>query len=251
MGSDQQALLEAMEQQTVSIAKAGIVCTLPARTTVVTAANPSKGSWDMSLTLAQNLKGVMSEALLSRFDIIFLMRTEDDPNQDSAMSRHIINQRMHNARGAEAPPPEDWSNSVDAESSRETLKSRLVQATSDALPAELLQTYLRYAKRYAQPILSSEAKQRIKDHYLERRERAGAGAGGPMPVTPRQLEALIRLSEARARAELRRMVTKADVEDVLELMRKLGGTLFFFRFLGENYLLLIWNRWIYYIITES
>jgi len=58
MGTDQQALLEAMEQQTVSIAKAGIVCTLPAQTTVVTAANPSKGSWDLSLTLVQNLKGL-------------------------------------------------------------------------------------------------------------------------------------------------------------------------------------------------
>ena len=216
MGSDQQALLEAMEQQTVSIAKAGIVCTLPARTTVVTAANPSKGSWDMSLTLAQNLKGVMSEALLSRFDIIFLMRTEDDPNQDSAMSRHIINQRMHNARGAEQPP-DDWSNSVDAESSRETLRSRLTQVNSEqALPAELLQTYLRYAKRYAQPSLSAQAKERIKEYYLERRGAAGQGA---MLVTPRQLEALIRLSEARARAELRRLVTKADVEDVLELMK--------------------------------
>lgn len=215
MGSDQQALLEAMEQQTVSIAKAGIVCTLPARTTVVTAANPSKGSWDMSLTLAQNLKGVMSEALLSRFDIIFLMRTEDDPNQDSAVSRHIINQRMHNARGAEAPPPEDWSNSADAESCRETLRSRLTQVTGDqGLPAELLQTYLRYAKRYAQPSLSADAKQRIKEYYLERR-----GAQGAVLVTPRQLEALIRLSEARARAELRRMVTKADVEDVLELIK--------------------------------
>ena len=58
MGSDQQALLEAMEQQTVSIAKAGIVCTLPARTTVVTAANPSKGSWDMHLDLGDGARGV-------------------------------------------------------------------------------------------------------------------------------------------------------------------------------------------------
>lgn len=215
MGSDQQSLLEAMEQQTVSIAKAGIVCTLPARTTVVTAANPSKGSWDMSLTLAQNLKGVMSEALLSRFDIIFLMRTEDDPNQDSAMSRHIINQRMHNARRPD-PQPEDWSNTADAESGRESLKSRLTQASAEqALPAELLQTYLRYAKRYAHPTLSKEAKQRIKEFYLERRN----GPQGALLVTPRQLEALIRLSEARARAELRDVVTKADVEDVLELLR--------------------------------
>eukprot|EP00913_Durusdinium_trenchii_P031506 g29498.t1 len=134
---------------------------------------------------------------------------------DSAMSRHIINQRMHNARRPD-PQPEDWSNTADAESGRESLKSRLTQASAEqALPAELLQTYLRYAKRYAHPTLSKEAKQRIKDFYLERRN----GPQGALLVTPRQLEALIRLSEARARAELRDVVTKADVEDVLELLR--------------------------------
>ncbi|CAE7690142.1 MCM8, partial [Symbiodinium necroappetens] len=123
MGQDQHSLLEAMEQQTVSIAKAGIVCTLPARTTVVTAANPSKGSWDMSLTLAQNLKGVMSEALLSRFDVIFLMRTAEDPGQDTAMSRHIVLQRMHGASATPSPGQvEDWSNSADVEANRCSLK---------------------------------------------------------------------------------------------------------------------------------
>ena len=130
----------------MSIAKAGIVCTLPARTTVVTAANPSKGSWDMSLTLAQNLKGVMSEALLSRFDVIFLMRTAEDPGQDSAMSRHIVQQRMHGTP-QQTSPAEDWSNSADVEANRTSLKARLSRG-ADALPVELLQTYLRYAKRW-------------------------------------------------------------------------------------------------------
>ena len=134
----------------------------------------------MSLTLAQNLKGVMSEALLSRFDVIFLMRSEEDGQQE-AMSRHILQQRMHGAQAASQVERADWCNTVDAESGRETLKSRLSQAfwlrkgfkrhgngsvckvTSDqALPQELLQTYLRYARRYAQPTLSAQAKQRIK-----------------------------------------------------------------------------------------
>ena len=116
----------------------------------------------MSLTLAQNLKGVMSEALLSRFDVIFLMRSEEDGQQE-AMSRHILQQRMHGTPTPSQPTSADWSNTVDAESGRETLKSRLSQVTSDqALPQELLQTYLRYARRYAQPTLSAQAKQRIK-----------------------------------------------------------------------------------------
>jgi len=214
MGQDQHSLLEAMEQQTVSIAKAGIVCTLPARTTVVTAANPSKGSWDMSLTLAQNLKGVMSEALLSRFDVIFLMRTAEDPGQDTAMSRHIVQQRMHGSRATSSPGQmEDWSNSADVEANRCSLKARLSRPGLEPLPTELLQTYLRYAKKYAQPTLSRAARARIKDYYMQRR-----AAGGAVLVTPRLLEALIRLSEARAKAELRRSVLESDVEDVIELI---------------------------------
>eukprot|EP00931_Biecheleriopsis_adriatica_P083275 TRINITY_DN5684_c0_g1_i1.p1 TRINITY_DN5684_c0_g1~~TRINITY_DN5684_c0_g1_i1.p1 ORF type:complete len:839 (-),score=145.56 TRINITY_DN5684_c0_g1_i1:185-2668(-) len=224
MGSDQHALLEAMEQQTVSIAKAGIVCTLPARTTVVTAANPSKGSWDVSLTLAENLKGVMSEALLSRFDVIFLMRNEDDQQHDSALSRHIVNRRMPGAASAGTgnlvpAAIEDWSNSKEHESSRASLKARLAKVNADnALPTELLQTYLRYAKRYAQPSMSKGARRRIKDFYLEKRSGAHR-CSGSLPVTPRQLEALIRLSEARAKAELRRVVLVSDVEDVIEILQ--------------------------------
>jgi len=234
MGADQRALLEAMEQQTVSIAKAGIVCTLPARTTVVTAANPAKGTWDMSLSYAQNLKGVMSEALMSRFDVVFLMRDEGDPQTDAALSRHIVQRRMpgpssngpaYEARTkaaglGEATIP-DWANSADAELRQDTacLRERCQAMPRDsALPQELLATYLRYARRYVHPCLSKAARARIKDFYLERR-RSCHGAAVGMPVTPRQLEALIRLSEARARAELRRVVLRSDVEDIIDIIK--------------------------------
>merc|ERR1712039_523772 len=114
MGADQNALLEAMEQQTVSIAKAGIVCTMPARTTVITAANPAKGNWDKSLTMAQNLKGVMTEALLSRFDVVFLMRDQESREHDSALSRHIAKRRMTGAvgpaGGGSTSSVADWAN---------------------------------------------------------------------------------------------------------------------------------------------
>jgi len=230
MGADQQALLEAMEQQTVSIAKAGIVCTLPARTTVVTAANPSKGSWDMSLTFAQNLKGVMTEALLSRFDVVFLMRDEENSREDAALARHIARRHMAagsitDGGGPPAPDGTDWANSAEVEQhaagGRQALAERCRAQTSTqdgGLPTELLTTYLRYAKRYCQPSISSAARARIKEFYLERRG-AEHNAGGSMPVTARQLEALIRLSEARARAELRRVVLRSDVEDVIEIVK--------------------------------
>jgi len=221
MKADQQALLEAMEQQTVSIAKAGIVCTLPARTTVVAAANPSKGTWDMSLTLQQNLKGVMTEALLSRFDVVFLMRDEENSKEDSALARHLTRRRIGGggAAGPESAPTLDWANSAASERGvgRPSLAERcLAQISKDGgLPAELLTTYIRYAKKFAKPSLSEHARARIKEFYLARRS---AEAGSALPVTARQLEALIRLSEARARAELRRVVLRSDVEDVIEII---------------------------------
>lgn len=224
MGADQQALLEAMEQQTVSIAKAGIVCTLPAKTTVITAANPSKGSWDMSLTLEQNLKGVMSEALLSRFDIVLLMRDDGCTQADAAVSRHILQRHSKcSTVGAEASAsPADWAHSVDAElhPKRTPLSQRCAAIQPGAvLPQELLLMYLRYAKQFAHPSLSQAARRRIREVYLQRRAQdRAAGRGGGLPVTPRQLEALVRLSEARARAELRRVVLARDVEDVVEIL---------------------------------
>jgi DNA helicase MCM8 len=229
MGADQQALLEAMEQQTVSIAKAGIVCTLPARTTVVTAANPCKGSWDQSLTFAQNLKGVMSEALLSRFDVVYLMRDEENLKEDSALSRHIVRRRMPAVPQASqldlgasqaSTAVSDWANDARAEAKpdRASLRARCAQVPpQNALPQELLTTYLRYAKHYVQPALSKGARALIKESYIARRKKDHS-ASGQMPVTPRQLEALIRLSEARARAEMRRVVLRSDVEDVLEII---------------------------------
>merc|ERR1719265_2615789 len=102
MGADQQALLEAMEQQTVSVAKAGIVVTLPARVSVVTAANPAAGQFDRAKTLEQNLKGVLTTALLSRFDLIFFLQDESDKRHDDQLSRHILQNRTRGGRGLDA-----------------------------------------------------------------------------------------------------------------------------------------------------
>mmetsp|Transcript_123006 Transcript_123006/g.382311 ORF Transcript_123006/g.382311 Transcript_123006/m.382311 type:complete len:311 (+) Transcript_123006:2-934(+) len=218
-----------MEQQTVSIAKAGIVCSLPARTTVVTAANPARGTWDTSLTFEQNLKGVMTEALMSRFDVVFLMRdAEESMSNDAALSRHIVQRRMSAGTlapelgalgGAASTALVSVLDAGPAPAADAPLKDRCNRVQPDAaLPHELLVTYLRYAKRYARPRLSDQAQQRIKDFYVERRN-AAHNASGQMAVTPRQLEAVIRLSEARAKAELRRVVLASDVEDVIEIIK--------------------------------
>jgi len=213
----------------VSIAKAGMICTLPARTTVIAAANPAKGSWDASLTFIQNMKGVMTEALLSRFDVAFLMRDEMRSGDDAAVSRHIVKKRItgRDAEGgyaADTPGPgDDWANDAAAESaSRVPLAQRCRAQNSEhnRLPAELLSTYVRYARHFAHPQLSKDARHLMREYYLSRR-RADNPLAGQIPVTPRLLEALVRLSEARARAELRRVVLRRDVEDVIDILQ--GG----------------------------
>jgi len=229
MGQEQQALLEAMEQQSVSIAKAGIVCSLPARTTVVTAANPSKGTWDRTLTYAQNLKGVMTEALMSRFDVVYLMSdAEKLQSHETALTRHIVQRRMSSRTSlAElshlGSPSQSMAlvphEGLQDEEERDSLKDRCARVSSDSnLPQELLSTYLRYARRYVRPRLGAAAQRRIKEFYVEQRS-AAHNVSGQMAVTPRQLEALIRLSEARAKAELRRVVLASDVDDVVEIVR--------------------------------
>lgn len=93
--SEHSALLEAMEQQSVSLAKAGVVCTLPARTAVIAAANPEGGHYDRSKTISENVK--LSSPLLSRFDLVFLLLDSPDALRDERLSSHIM--RLHGGSG--------------------------------------------------------------------------------------------------------------------------------------------------------
>mmetsp|Transcript_138241 Transcript_138241/g.311480 ORF Transcript_138241/g.311480 Transcript_138241/m.311480 type:complete len:427 (-) Transcript_138241:138-1418(-) len=204
MGGDQQALLEAMEQQTVSIAKAGIVCNLQARASVIVAANPRDGSFVGTKTIEENLKGVMSNALLSRFDLVFLL--QDQADQDVGLSDHVLGMRAGGGGG-------DWMATV-----KTPLEARCRDVQSP-LPAQLLRTYLQYARAYVHPVLTRQAKERLKSFFLELRSGNHELSGRP-PVTTRQLEALIRLSQARARLELDEEVTEEHVEDVIELVKE-------------------------------
>ena len=88
MGNQHSALLEAMEQQSISIAKSGMVCTLSARTSVIAAANPRGGHWDPSKTVNENIK--MSGPLLSRFDLLFVLKDDADETHDKRLSRHCL-----------------------------------------------------------------------------------------------------------------------------------------------------------------
>lgn len=221
LGNQQQALMEAMEQQSVSLAKAGIVASLPARTSVVAAANPVGGHYNRSKTVSENLK--MGSAILSRFDVVFLLLDIPDESHDRHLSEYIMANRAGKGRTSGSVVTRagsDLDTSILLDHSDMPLSERLqVQSgeTVDVIPVCLLRKYISYARRYVHPRLSPEAAQTLKTFYLSL--RAQAHSADSTPITTRQLESLIRLTEARARLELRETATKEDAEDVVEIMK--------------------------------
>ncbi|OWZ00775.1 DNA replication licensing factor [Phytophthora megakarya] len=238
MGIDYQALLEAMEQQSISIAKAGIVCNLNARTSVIAAANPSGGHYDRSRSVGENLK--MKAALLSRFDLVFILLDRPDEERDRLLSEHVMNARAHGKlksrkrmRNSTAScsfssygdgPPAGYDEP--AGTGQRMLSHRLRQNASEyimhPIPLHFVRKFVAYARRYVNPRLSSEAAAVLQKKYLELRS-AGEGQQNPtdsIPITTRQLESLIRLSQARARAELAETVSAQHAQDVVDIMQE-------------------------------
>ncbi|XP_061829215.1 DNA helicase MCM8 [Nerophis lumbriciformis] len=217
LGSQQQALLEAMEQQTVSLAKAGIVSSLPARTSVVAAANPIRGHYNRGKSVSENLK--MGSPLLSRFDVVFLLLDIPDESHDRLLSEHVMANRAGKASGA-VVARDVAETSILLEHSDMPLSERLKMPAGEAadpIPACLLTKYICYARRYVHPTLSPQAAQTLQDFYLTLRSQSLSADS--TPITTRQLESLIRLTEARARLDLRETATKDDAEDVVEMMK--------------------------------
>ncbi|PIA18334.1 MCM-domain-containing protein [Coemansia reversa NRRL 1564] len=226
VSSEHSSLLEAMEQQSISIAKGGLVCSLPARTSVIAAANPAGGHYNKAKTVAENLK--ISSALLSRFDLVFILLDRPDVDMDKFLSEHVM--ALHSGstlREAEVTQAsqyvqsgvnDDGGFSADGEGNRLRNWLRLQPGEKvDVIPPSLMRKYVAYARKYVQPRLSAGATRMLREFYLELRKTHRRIDS--MPITTRQLEALVRLAEARARAELREIVTESDAENVIEIMR--------------------------------
>ncbi|KAM3863254.1 DNA helicase MCM8 [Diretmus argenteus] len=222
LGNQQQALLEAMEQQSVSLAKAGIVSSLPARTSVIAAANPTGGHYNRGKTVSENLK--MGSALLSRFDVVFLLLDVPEESHDRRLSEHVMATRT--GRGGVISAMVTRANDSESERSvllehSDTPLSERLEVTAgesvDPIPVCLLRKYVSYARQYVHPSLSPEAAKTLQDFYLSLRSQAQSADS--TPITTRQLESLIRLTEARARLELRETATRSDAEDVVEIMK--------------------------------
>ena len=181
---DRVAIHEALEQQTVSVAKGGIVATLNARAAVLAAANPSLGRYEPHRNVSENIN--LPVTILSRFDLIFIIKDQPEPDYDSRMSEHIL--ALH--------------------------RSKVSPETAPFAP-DFLRKYISFAKRIT-PVLTPEAVIELRDFYLKMRSKGGEEAA--VAITPRQLEALVRISEARARAFLRDTVTVEDAKSAIRIM---------------------------------
>ncbi|KAL0269654.1 UNVERIFIED_CONTAM: hypothetical protein PYX00_007309 [Menopon gallinae] len=217
MSSQHQALLEAMEQQTISIAKAGVVCSLPARTSILAAANPIGGHYNKAKTVSENLK--MGPALLSRFDLVFILLDQPNEELDSMLSEHVM--ALHSGLKKQNLERSFISSCGSGISGSESsLRQRLkIQRSEelDLIPHALLRKYVAYARKYVKPKLTPEAARVLQQFYLDLRkyhQKADC-----TPVTTRQLESLIRLTEARAKVELRVEATEDDAKDVVEILK--------------------------------
>ena len=182
---DRSALHEALEQQTVSIAKAGIMATLNSRCSVLAAANPKFGRFDRYKTVADQID--LPSPILSRFDLMFIVEDKPNVENDRELAKHILEIHKENTINYEIEP-------------------------------ELLRKYIAYARKNANPQLTEGANKVLEEFYV--RMRSGAiDEEAPVPITARQLEAIIRLAEASAKIRLKEFVEPEDAEKAIKLQR--------------------------------
>jgi len=200
---DRSSMHEAMEQQTISIAKAGINAQLRTKCSVLAAANPRRSRFDMTLPLPPQVN--MPVSLLSRFDIFFIITDTPDPERDSLLADRIL--ESHRA-GEELTPGEETSS-----------EQLAVKSLEGPINSRLLKLYIAYAKKL-RPVMTSQAQTLIKEHYTDLRKRYHNtdDQDKTMPITPRQLESIIRLAEAHAKMYLSETVDVPHAQGAIDLM---------------------------------
>ncbi len=193
---DRVAIHEAMEQQTISIAKAGITTMLNSRTAVLAAANPPSGRYDDLKTAQENID--LQTTILSRFDMIFIVRDERVYERDMQIADHVLN--IHAGGG------DELALAADPQQEKER---------------QFLKRYIEYARAMCKPRVGERAMRMLEDSYVkyreEMRERKRTGGHAAVPITVRQLEAIVRISESLAKMCLQSTVTEEHVQEALRL----------------------------------
>ncbi|KAH9258435.1 hypothetical protein BASA81_003484 [Batrachochytrium salamandrivorans] len=237
---DRVAIHEIMEQQTVTIAKAGIHASLNARCSVLAAANPIYGQYNKDLSPQKNIG--LPDSLLSRFDLLFVVLDNSTADNDRAISEHVLRMHRYQEPGREGKPLSldqtsiftksvngqtggDDGEEEEEEGSRDgdmyqafnpVFNPRRVAGQEKLFSTQFIRKYIHYAKQRIRPKLTEESSQLICDEYKELRSEQ---ATKTLPITPRCLETMIRISTAHAKCRFSNYVDAVDCQVAREVLR--------------------------------
>ncbi|KAJ7770136.1 MCM-domain-containing protein [Mycena maculata] len=196
--ADRTSIHEAMEQQTISISKAGIVTTLQARCAVIAAANPIRGRYNPTIPFQQNVE--LTEPILSRFDVLCVVKDNVDPVTDELLARFVVGSHLRSHPKFEKEQDEmDVGTTLDA----------------DIIPQDILRKYIMYAREKIHPKLYALDQNKLADLFADLRRESQAT--GSYPITVRHLESMIRMAEASAKMALREYVRADDIDLAIEV----------------------------------
>lgn len=211
--TDRSSMYQAMEQQEISVAKAGINATLKSRCAILAAANPKLGRFDEFIPIHEQIN--MPPALLSRFDLIFSILDKPNVANDTSLATHIL-------RSHKAGEVRENINKSKKSSFTKNDESLLIKNISPIFEPEFVRKYVAYAKRYIFPVLTDDALEVLKNYYVDFR----SSSEDSVPFTPRQLEAFVRLAEASARIRLSEVATvddaKRSISIIDQYLRRVG-----------------------------
>ena len=201
---DRTSIHEAMEQQSISISKAGIIANLQARCSVIAAANPVKGRYDSQLSFADNVD--LTDPILSRFDILCVLKDEVQLQQDLELATFVIN--SHIKHHPDVKTPENYEEIL--------LEDPSQKEEIEMIDQNILKKYIIYARTHIKPKLSDINKEKITKFYTDLRKES-TNSGG-INIAVRHIESIIRMAEANARMHLREFVNDDDVDVAISVM---------------------------------
>lgn len=202
--ADRTSIHEAMEQQSISISKAGIITTLQARCTIIAAANPLRGRYNAAVPFSQNVQ--LTEPILSRFDVLCVVKDMVDPIADERLARFVVGSHTR------SHPQSLVSGGTDGrmDALADSLQAHTALEALEPLDQAMLRKYLLYAKTRVRPALSHLDVDKISKLYADLRKESLSS--GSIPITVRHVESIVRMAEAHARMHLRDHVRADDID---------------------------------------
>lgn len=216
---DRTSIHEAMEQQSISVSKAGIVTSLQARCSVIAAANPIGGRYNPARTFAENVE--LTDPILQRFDILCVLQDRVDPVDDERLADFVISSHMRSNSGRKKGDDDQEENGDDESETTLSAMTQNMQVsdTRDGLTIdqELLQKYILYARTYVNPVMTSDLDTRKVETFYAQLRRASQHTGA-VPIAVRHIESLFRMAEAHARMHLRDNVSNDDLDLAIRVL---------------------------------